>query len=314
MQETFSSVYKSDGARYCYESVYINEISDYLNVKSNLTEPTAQKVKEAYEEMTIALENPAQSSQMSGWFTFDMVGRSNVKVTLDGQGADEQLAGYLGYVRNYFIDLPVRFLWAEYRFFRKIQNIRVINIYAGVLFNFLKRIISKKAYTGLLRKIFPEEYYIGLNEYLKRSTTTGILINLLHYSDSLSMAHSVESRVPFMDYRLVEYLASIPANYKLHNGWTKYLARIAMSKRLPDKVTWRKDKVGWPQPEDYWFRGELKEWFCQTIESSSFLKQLNLGVDIRKRIDGKENISKLIKLFNLALWHKSFFNEDKPTK
>ena len=83
---------------------------------------------------------------------------------------------------------------------------------------------------------------------------------MLHNADKGSMAHSVESRMPFMDYRLVEFLASVPSAYKIHNGWSKYIARSAFNNKLPDEICWRKDKQGWPIPEDRWFSNDLKNW------------------------------------------------------
>ena len=136
------------------------------------------------------------------------------------------------------------------------------------------------------------------------------LINLLHFGDSQSMAHSIESRVPFMDYRLVEFLAAVPSNYKIKDGWTKYIARLAMNEKLPNDITWRKDKMGWPDPTEYWFRGELKEWLCEEIESSEFLKKIGVDQNIRKRIESREPINKIIWLFNLCIWYKVFFKNE----
>ncbi len=80
-----------------------------------------------------------------------------------------------------------------------------------------------------------------------------------------------------------------------------------MDQKLPDNITWRKDKMGWPDPSEYWFRGELKEWLCREVEDSPFLKEFGIGCDIRKRIEGKEPIMNLIRLLNLSIWHKIFF-------
>ncbi|MBF4337742.1 asparagine synthase, partial [Vibrio anguillarum] len=120
------------------------------------------------------------------------------------------------------------------------------------------------------------------------------LINLIHYSDRVSMGHSIESRMPFMDYRLVEFLAQVPACYKMHNGWTKYLARLAFDKKLPDEITWRKDKMGWPIPEEHWFRGNLKDWFISTTEQSNLLKEISPNTNINKELESKESITKVI--------------------
>ena len=122
------------------------------------------------------------------------------------------------------------------------------------------------------------------------------------------MGHSVESRMPFMDYRVVEFLASVPPCYKIHKGWTKYLARIAFDGKLPDEICWRKDKMGWPIPEDYWFRGKLNEWFKNTINSSGLLKKLVPELDIEKILSRENNITKLVRYLNLAVWEKTFLD------
>ncbi|WP_234912336.1 asparagine synthase-related protein, partial [Vibrio anguillarum] len=97
-----------------------------------------------------------------------------------------------------------------------------------------------------------------------------------------------------MDYRLVEFLAQVPACYKMHNGWTKYLARLAFDKKLPDEITWRKDKMGWPIPEEHWFRGNLKDWFISTTEQSNLLKEISPNTNINKELESKESITKVI--------------------
>lgn len=307
-QETFSTVYRSENVHYCDESQYIDQLSNHLNVKSNQTEPSAQKVQESYKAMILMMENLPQSSHMSGWFTFQMVGDSDVTVTLDGQGADEQLAGYLGYIRNYFVYLPITEIVSEYWAFRKIPGIKMLNLYAGIVFNLLMKLLPKKWFSALLGEFLPEHYYMDLNESLKQSTTAGILTNLLHYSDSLSMAHTIESRVPFMDYRLVEFLASVPANYKVHKGWTKYISRLAMDGKLPDEITWRKDKVGWPQPEELWFQGDLQSWSHMTIKSSIFLQKL-IGNDGIENTLNNNDINHILKLLNIAVWYEIFFED-----
>jgi asparagine synthase (glutamine-hydrolysing) len=107
-----------------------------------------------------------------------------------------------------------------------------------------------------------------LNEILRHDFETG-LVNLLNNADHASMGHSVESRLPFMDYRLVEFLASVPSAYKMRDGWTKYLARLAFDKKLPSSIVWRVDKKGWPIPEDKWFSGTLSHWLKECVISLS---------------------------------------------
>lgn len=310
-QETFSSVYKSEGVQYCDESKYIDELAEFLNVNSNQIEPQLKDIICEHKKMIRAMENPAVGPNMGGWYTFKCVQQKGVTINLDGQGADEQLVGYFQYLWRYFMHLPLRQIYGEFKACSKIPGVKKRKLLISIAINILMRIFTKRLVLKILQMSSirnARSWLSPVNQALYDDTTGGMLTNLLHFGDSQSMAHSVESRVPFMDYRLVEFLASVPATYKIHDGWTKYIARLAMNGKLPDKIIYRKDKMGWPDPSDFWFRGELKEWLCQEVESSVLLKQLGVGHNIRKRIQSKEDITNLIRLLNLAVWHKTFFN------
>jgi len=309
-QETFSSVYKSKGTQYCDESKYIDELAEFLNVNSNQIEPRLEDIINEHRNMIYAMENPAVGPNMGGWYTFKCVQQSSVIINLDGQGADEQLAGYFQYLWRYFTNLPLPQIYKEFKVCSKIPGVIKRKLLISIAVNVLMKLFSKRFLVNVMEKFGirkAESWLAPVNQALYDDTTNGMLTNLLHFGDSQSMAHSVESRVPFMDYRLVEYLASVPLTYKIHKGWTKYIARVAMDGKLPDKIAWRKDKMGWPDPADHWFRGELKEWFCREIESSIFLKRLGVGQRIRKRIASNEPITRLVWLLNLAVWYKRFF-------
>ena len=310
--ETFSSVYKSsDAVRDCDESSFVDELSVFLNVKSNQTEPKTSELISEHGEMIYAMENPAVGPNMGGWYTFKLVGSTDVTINLDGQGADEQLGGYYSYLWRYFANISLSDVISEYFAFSQIPGVKKSKILVSILFNILQRILPQKImqlFSGRIGAKYNLSITAPVNTMLLESVMTG-LVNLIHFGDSQSMAHSIESRLPFMDYRLVEYLASVPAAYKIHNGWTKYLARLAMDKKLPDNITWRKDKMGWPDPAEYWFRGEFKEWLCSEVEFSPFMQELGVGADIRKRIEGKEPIINLIRLLNLSVWYKMFFTD-----
>jgi asparagine synthase (glutamine-hydrolysing) len=136
------------------------------------------------------------------------------------------------------------------------------------------------------------------------------LQNLLLYADKTSMAWSVESRMPFMDVRLVEFLASVPSSYKIHDGWTKWLARHAMAERLPGEVVWRTDKMGWAIPEREWFDGgPLEEWLAGRIAGSGFAREI-LGIGRIGRIGAaRAPLSVRLRILNLAVWHELFFEQ-----
>ena len=73
------------------------------------------------------------------------------------------------------------------------------------------------------------------------------------------MAHSVETRLPFLNHQLVEFVFSLPDNFKLENGWPKYVLRKAFDKKLPDKITWRKNKIGFETPENNFLKTERSQ-------------------------------------------------------
>ena len=147
-------------------------------------------------------------------------------------------------------------------------------------------------------------FSFNLNQALANDTQTA-LVNLLYNSDRQSMAHSIESRLPFMDYRLIEFMNTVPSCYKIHNGWTKYIARLAFNGKLPDEVCWRRDKMGWPVPEIVWFSGDLKDWFSQTLLVSR--NQAKEFIDIPEKGKYKKDENKrMMRILNLSRWLQTF--------
>jgi len=307
-QETFSTVYPEANVSDCDESRYINLLARELNVKSHQISPKIEDIPDECYKNIYAMDNPPDSSLMSSWHTYKLVSKTDVIVTLDGQGADEQLAGYLRYVSAYIAAIGP-FQLKELAKFWKMYGARKYVIY-GILLWIIRKSVLRRLWKGATKKSNRVRQSIlePFNEILSKDIQSE-LINLLHYADRASMAFSLESRMPFMDYRIVEFLATIPFGYKIRSGWTKYIARMSMQDFLPSDIVWRKDKMGWPIPEDYWFRGPLKKWFCSIIERSAFLQKLGVGQDIRSRIEGREPIQMLIRLLNLALWHEIFYEK-----
>lgn len=304
LQETFSSVYKSQGTQHCDESKFINILASKLKVHSNQIEPAEKNIPAEHRKVIYMMENPPESSCMSGWHTFKLAASTDIKVTLDGQGADEQLGGYFDYITSYISSLNLLDIIREALLYFKIPNVKKYVI-RGTLLGVFRNFFGDKALKFILKNIIKKDFEINLNKKLSQDIF-GNLITLIHYSDHVSMGNSIESRMPFMDYRLVEFLASIPACYKMRNGWTKYLARLAFDKKLPDEIVWRRDKMGWPIPEDHWFRGNLKSWFMETISNSELVKRYNIDVDYEFNT---KNITNLIRYLNIAIFESVFLKD-----
>ena len=300
LQETFSSVYKSDGTQECDESYFIDIMALKLGVHSNQIEPKEDEIPSQIEKMIWHLENPPDNSLMSSWHTFKLVASTDVKVTLDGQGADEQLGGYLPYLLNYISSLSIVDMFSQAKKCLQIPNSSKY-VFVGLCLGLYRVLFGEKFLKFTIKNIFKRDFETNLNKKLGIDTMSS-LITLIHYADHTSMAFSIESRMPFMDYRLVEFLASVPACYKMRDGWTKYLARLAFDGKLPDEINWRKDKMGWPIPEKKWFYGNLNRWFIENIESCKLSKKLSFKEKENKRFSNN------IKRMNLSIWEKSFLN------
>jgi asparagine synthase (glutamine-hydrolysing) len=307
-QEVFSSVFRTPGLESADESAYITRVASQLDVRSNTIEPRVADIAHAHEHMAWALDTPPANTLMSSWHTFALVAQRGVVVTLDGQGADEQLAGYSRYLRNRLVHAPTGTALTEARAFASGLSGFGSAVAVGLAGHAVRRLAGQRTLDRLARRLSLGADPAPTLEAALRADFSTHLQNLLLYADKTSMAWSVESRMPFMDVRLVELLATVPAAYKLHGGWTKWLARRAFDGRLPDAVTWRRDKLGWAIPEVAWFGagGPLGHWLAQQLEASAFVRETaaQAAVDL-----STAPLATRLRLLNLAVWHRLFFEE-----
>ena len=131
---------------------------------------------------------------------------------------------------------------------------------------------------------------------------------MLFRSDRMSMAHGLEARVPFLDYRLIEFVATIPSNFKLKNGDMKYILKKTMMPYLPKSIQERKDKMGFPIPLNSWLKNELKEFVTDIFSSQKAMQREfidNSGVMQKLQSEGQfgRNIWGLL---SLELWQQEF--------
>lgn len=128
------------------------------------------------------------------------------------------------------------------------------------------------------------------------------------------MAFSIESRVPFLDYRLVEFIYSLDNNQKIRHGQTKWVMRQALKGILPEKIRNRQDKIGFATPEQIWMKENFKHEFKKTFTSEKFLSR---GYYNRKKVieifkdflTGKNNNYNLLwRAYNLEIWFKTFID------
>jgi asparagine synthase (glutamine-hydrolysing) len=135
---------------------------------------------------------------------------------------------------------------------------------------------------------------------------------LLHVEDRVSMACSIESRVPFLDHRLVELVTSMPPAMKFRGGELKYILKRAVGRRLPPRVLGRKDKMGFPVPLDRWATGPIREFVRDVLGSRACrTRGIFAPAEIERLLcrDGEAPFSRrLWGLLNLELWYRQFID------
>jgi len=133
----------------------------------------------------------------------------------------------------------------------------------------------------------------------------------------MSMAHGLESRVPFLDHLLVEFTATIPSNIKFENGTLKNLLKLSFNEILPKRILERKDKMGFPVPLSEWTKGELYDFIIDIFSSKRAMERvyLNSNFDITKLISKEGKFSRnLWGLLNLELWQQEFHDKQSYYK
>jgi len=169
-----------------------------------------------------------------------------LQVLLDGQGGDEVLAGY-----KYYLGANLADLVARGRFVRWLRELRAGEANAALQKRWLVR-----ATAGELRARPLTSSRLRLKQL---EDVAEHLPALLHYEDRNSMAHSIETRLPFLDYRLVELGLGLPNAAKIEEGWTKVALRRAVTSLLPTETVWQREKVQFSAPQRAWLRGPLHE-------------------------------------------------------
>jgi asparagine synthase (glutamine-hydrolysing) len=326
---TFSAVYDKVGHKYD-ESKFINE---YRNQLDNMffISPSADSLIKDINSFIRAHNEPVTSTSHYAQFKVMELAKSNVVVTLDGQGADELLAGYHYFFGIYFKELLRKFklMKLSSEMFHYIFNHK--DLYGLKTFSYFlaPSFLKKKARIlekGYLTKSFCEghntENIIVDNIYNSKSIYEALinhfeykLEHLLKWEDRNSMWYSLEARVPFLDYRLVERTLSMNSSFKIKKGMTKFLLRDSMKNILPENIRIRKDKIGFNTPEDEWFRTSMFKKLVDDILSSKSFSERGY-VDVKKakklyskHLENKINISRDIwKWINIELWFREFID------
>jgi asparagine synthase (glutamine-hydrolysing) len=275
------------------ETNYAREVLQSTNAQGYFYTPNADELFKDIQQLIFHLDYPFQSSSCyASWCVYKLARNSGVTVTLDGQGADETLGGYYNYMYPFLLN-EYFFSGKFGEFLAQMQGNRSLYKYnyLAQLKQFGQVAIKSNPVVRSLyeKKRITKDRYLNdefLNEGIAHSTKLANINNatspyatalsmsfsnkqkdymlnslasLLRVVDRNSMAHSIEARTPFLDYRLVEFIFSLPHSLKIRNGLTKYIYREAMKGILPERVRTRIPKLGFVTAERVWMQKNIPQ-------------------------------------------------------
>lgn len=265
------------------EGVYIDLMNQQTGSIAHAVSCTEESLNQLIPYLFKVHEEPFGSTSIAAQFkVMELAKETGITVLMDGQGADEYLAGYSSFYLNYTAELRTSGRVALSRFKSSYRTHFGSELVTGRTFwidakypalRDLIRKFKNKVQTPQYYKQFSKEflnsvktdaYKTGfkntLNEALLDSLTKSSLQTLLRYADRNAMANSREVRLPFLSHELVEFVFSLPSSYKIHEVWTKAILRYSLSDILPSEIVWRKEKVGFEPPNYKYVSPEESAW------------------------------------------------------
>ena len=302
------------------EAGYAQQVIEHSDMSWIRVQPSYSDFVDTLPQIVLTQEEPFGSpSIVMQYFVMKAARDHGIPVLLDGQGGDETLLGYDKYYANYLKEAlqkegfrggirawgmmrkqnatmhflnTLKYLFASYYPHFRFHYYRYQH---GYLKNKLTCPSFILEYTRVMSDTF------SMQKYELEQTP---LPNLLNCEDKNSMAHSIETRLPFLDYRLVELALSFPLHYKIRKGWSKWLLRKGMEHRMPSNVVWRKNKFGFEAPDAIWLKKHFNEMLSVTM-ASSILQELANPRYFRRHYESLDLRSQW-RLYSLALWEKAF--------
>ncbi len=291
------------------ESNYAKSVADAVKGNWKTVTPTADEFFRDIEELNYYQDLPVWStSTYSQHRVMKLASENNIKVVLDGQGADELFAGY---AHHYMA------LWKENIGFKTIRN---INEAKQTIPNAYKLFGKQLVKDSLGLSVDYAQYFTENNKQHSKSVNqklasslnqqlltdyNGRLKSFLKCEDRCSMAFGIESRVPFADdVELVDFIFSIAGSRKIQHGISKYLLREATKKYIPPQIYARRDKIGFDTPLTKWFLPH-KNQVLDTI--SSQLDVVNMSC-LTSRYDSliQQKGAFLLRLYSYSVWKKAY--------
>jgi asparagine synthase (glutamine-hydrolysing) len=271
---TISSCYNKEEEKKFDEQEYIDEVTTASKTICHKTYPEVTNFFRNFNDIIYHQDEPVGGlCHESQYNVFRAAHKENITVMLDGQGADEQLAGYAFFhseiVKEFLRSGKIFSALKEIYYFKKLRSNTEIYGLKGLFYFVIKDFLPQKIQRKFIKLFTSREEFAWLkvpysgelvnkcrtsktfDESIKQSLKYG-LVQLLHFEDRNSMASSIEGRTPFLDYRLVEHIVSLPPSHKLKDGITKRVLRDSMKGIIPEKIRIRTSKLGFAVPVELW--------------------------------------------------------------
>lgn len=272
--QTFSAIFPGFEKN---EEHFIQSATDFFKVENTKIITDELGLIKDFEKLLYHQEEPFPSSSLYAQYkVYESAKSNNIKVLLDGQGADEVFAGYNRYIHWFLQELVSRnHFWdffKEKRLFKKHRTPfqwNISNFAAAYLPSHACLALEKIEYNKIIRNHdVSKELLLSLkgrewegihkpvvtklNDILSFNVTENGLEELLRYCDRNSMAHGCEVRLPYLNHELVSFVFSLPTRFKMDNGFTKAILRKLMQNKIPNEINWRTDKIGFEPPQKKW--------------------------------------------------------------
>jgi asparagine synthase (glutamine-hydrolysing) len=297
---TFSSCIEEKGMD---ERPFIAAVTNAIGSSGHLVYPKAGSFWERVDDISYHQDEPIQSGAVfAQWSVMAAARKQGVPVLLGGQGGDETLCGYQKYRYFYLWQLlrqgnPRAFREGLLSFRNGTHSSWTLtdaSRYFPAPFRSSFSVADRVCTADFRTRFASQRIAIGvvgsIAERQKLDLTLTSIPSLLHLEDRNSMAHSIETRLPFLDYKLVEFAVNCPASLKLRDGWSKWILRKVMKDAMPDEVRLRKSKLGFDVPQTSWLReglanGHRHVWDTSALKMGRFLDAGKLARETRRFLD-----------------------------
>lgn len=293
-------------------------IRKYPQIKSHHVVPTSERLMEDLPRLLYQVDFPIRSHSVhSQSMLYEKIREeSNIVVLLNGQGADEIFAGYQGQrlprIASALQRLRLADAWNESRALAQLRGSSSIEVLMASAKTWLRhlrdRYFSRRP--GAVAASMNGNPFAALLAY---NLTYASLPEYLRYEDRNSMRASCETRLPFLDYRLVEWAFRLDDDLKIRNGETKFVQRRAIAAYVPEQIVASRVKKGFVSPQQDWQRGPMKEWLEDRVANHGICFIAPDLIDTYQR-DPETNYSELWRIACLAEWlnvQKSTFSVDR---